>query len=179
VLTADVLASGEPVPSLGAALEAATLPLVLELKCPGDGAARHGERLAGDALEARRSAWHPFVARVLGLLEDYPEPVVLASFAHGALAAARAAGDRPVAVLADGPGGLAVARDVDAEAVHLRASVVLDARAGDGDGPVAAGHADGRAVHAWTVRTWHRAARLVDAGVDGITADYPGLLRFA
>jgi len=41
---------------------------------------------------------------------------------------------------------------------------------------VAEAHADGREVNVWTVDTWYQASRLAAAGVDGIAADYSGLL---
>jgi glycerophosphoryl diester phosphodiesterase len=35
---------------------------------------------------------------------------------------------------------------------------------------------EGREVNVYTLRTWYQAEQLATAGVDGLVADYPGLL---
>jgi len=183
VQSATVLGSGETVPTLARYLGAVPdAPLNVELKSHG-GTVRPGLRLSGPALADRTDRWSPFVGRVLRTLDGHGGSVLFSSFSHAALAAVRDHDDRPVAVVTGDPAaGLSIARAVDAEAIHPR----LDRVAGtppcdgaDGNGEpdvVAAAHAEGRLVRAWTVTGWHEAASLVEAGVDGLIADYPGLL---
>jgi glycerophosphoryl diester phosphodiesterase len=39
-------------------------------------------------------------------------------------------------------------------------------------------HRDGRSVNAWTVTDWRDAAACLDAGVDGVISDYPGVTDY-
>jgi len=190
VLDAQVLDSGETVPRLADVFE--VLPpevgVNVELKNPGSDTVRFGEALDGDALADQRALWDPFVADVLAVVEQYDNDVLFSSFCEAALAAVRDAAPRmPVGVLAGTSlrDALTVADRYDAEAVHppwdLVRGTPFAGRAEHLDDPpavdvVAEAHDAGRAVNVWTVDTWYRADQLRRADVDGLIADYPGLL---
>jgi glycerophosphoryl diester phosphodiesterase len=179
VLAAEVLGSGETVPRLADVVAAvpADTALNVELKSPGTATRRPDQSLSSRDRETARTRWQGFVDRVAETLADAPHEVLYSSFCEGALAAVRDRGDAAVAPLTatDGRRALDVAARHDAAAVHPAWGLVLDSA--DGAGLVESAHASGLAVNAWTVDTWHRAARLDDAGVDGCIADYPGLVR--
>ncbi len=176
VCSAEVLDSGETVPRLEEMLAAVPdgVTLNVELK-PPDGAARYDERLDAEALAERRAAWEPFVDRVLGTLEGN---VLLSSFCEAPLALLEEASDRPTAAVTMAPEtGLAVAREHGCDALHTELHAVPGTAMAEGphEELFRAAGAAGLAVRAWTVRTWHEAAQLRGAGVDGLIADYPGL----
>jgi len=198
VLDAEVLDSGETVPRLADVLAALpdAVDVNVELKNPGSADLRFGEVLDGDELADQRDLWDPFVADVLAVVAEYENDVLMSSFCEAAIAAVRdAAPQVPVGVLtrdsvAD---AVTIADRYDAEAVHPPWYLVAGTpfagdpdHADDHDGAdpevsadvVAEAHDAGRAVNVWTVDTWHRAECLRRAGVDGLIADYPGLLDF-
>jgi len=163
---ADVLGSGEGVPTLADAADAVPADTVLhvELKSPGC-----ETEIGSEGPEAAR--WRPFVERVAGvLLDDAAAPVVFSSFFDGALAAAsEAAPAVPRAALClDGETGLARAAEFDCEALHPPVEAVDAAL-------VERAHAAGLAVNAWTAETWQDARRCRDAGANGVITDYPGV----
>ncbi|MBP1901895.1 glycerophosphoryl diester phosphodiesterase [Halorubrum trapanicum] len=186
VTSAEVLRSGETVPRLGALLESipADVGVNVELKNPGSTSLRFAEKLDGDALEAQRSVWRPFVERVVEILDGHDHEVLFSSFYEAALAVAA---ERSTASLApilweSVADGVAIADAYDADALHPPAAMVRgtpffdDARFGGTD-LVRTARDRGWAVNAWTVDSWYRADRLLDAGVDGLIADYSALVR--
>nr|WP_266078177.1 glycerophosphodiester phosphodiesterase [Haladaptatus caseinilyticus] len=84
--------------------------------------------------------------------------------------------------------GLEITRKYDCEALHPPWNMIRDTPFfGDEyylSGPFAdidlieVAHEEGRTANTWTVGTGYQATQLRDAGVDGIIADYPGLLGF-
>ena len=121
--------------------------------------------------------------RLVALLDRYEERVLVASFWPDALRALPERFDRALLVAPDDekvdvPGdppvgiesGLAVARDVDAVAIHPHHSLCTAET-------VAAAHDAGLAVNAWTVRSREEAARLRRLGVDGVIVDDPAVCR--
>jgi glycerophosphoryl diester phosphodiesterase len=192
VLAAEVLDSGHAVPRLAAVLDAlpADVGVNVELKNPGSNSIRPGESLPGDARVPARRRWQGFVDDVLDAVAEYDHDVLFSSFCEGALAAVRHRSEEySIGVLVGSAlhDGLAVARRYDAEAVHPPRNAVSgtpfhgDPYLGTTpDDPeldvVAEVHDAGRDVNVWTVDTWYQASQLREAGVDGIIADYPGLL---
>lgn len=189
----EVLDSGETVPRLSAVLDAvpADITINVELKNPGTADVQRTRKLDDGELAAARGRWRPFVERVLETAADYPHDLLLSSFYEGALAAVRSVdpGVPLAAVFWDSPEeGLAIARRHDCEAVHLPLNMVAGTTLFNADGPApgpfeavdvpAVAHEEGRTVNVWTVRTWYQARELGDADVDGLIADYPGLLRY-
>lgn len=194
VLAARILETDETVPTLADALEVLS-PAVgvnVELKNPGTFDVRPGEVMGGDEVARRRDRWDPFVERVIGLLDDAGGDRVVSSFHEPAVAAIRdIAPGVPVGVLVGTSidDALAIAERYDCEAIHPNVDVIGSGPF-DGGSPVGSGStfeevdvlaaADdlGCVINVWTVRTWHEADRLAAAGVDGLIADYPGLLRW-
>lgn len=185
VTNAEVLGSGETVPLLRDVLAAlpADVGVNVELKNPGRGDLRFGEKLADDELAERTAVWRPFVDRVCSVLADHDNEVLLSSFYEAALAASREVSSYPVApILAESvEDGLEIADAYDAEAVHppiglIRGTPFSEEAGNAGVGLVEAAHAANREVNVWTVETWYQARWLAAVGVDGIIADYAGLL---
>jgi len=192
VLTAEVLDSGHAVPRLEDVLDAlpADVDVTVELKNPGSDSIRPGESLPGEDRVPARRRWQRFVDDVFEIVAEYDHDVLFASFCEGALAAVRHRSEESsVGVLVGSAlhDGLAVARRYDAEAVHPPRNAVpgttfhgepyLGTAPDDPDlDVVAEAHDDGREVNVWTVDTWYQASQLREAGVDGMIADYPGLL---
>jgi len=190
VTAAEVLGSGETVPTLAAVVEACPreVRLNVELKNPGTHGIRPGAKLDDDALATQREVWEPFVERVLG--DCAGADVLFSSFCEAALAVAGERGDHPTAALCltKVDDAVAVARQHDCAAIHPPLETLLadDPRldpTGDAEGvpgtrdevlDAAASH--GWAVNAWTVREWHEAARLAALGVDGLIADHPSVV---
>jgi glycerophosphoryl diester phosphodiesterase len=159
VTAAEVLDSGETVPTLSALVDATAVPLNVELKATGTGDDDPGR-------------WRSVVDRIYGALDD--RRVLFSSFHEGALSAIREREpEASLAVLGREPRmGVELARRCDATAVHLPADRI-------GPAVVATAHDAGLSVNAWTVRTWREAAAVVGMGVDGLIADYPGLERWS
>ncbi|WP_435174866.1 glycerophosphodiester phosphodiesterase [Halorussus sp. AFM4] len=189
----DVLGTGEPIPTLEDVLEA--LPpevgVNVEFKNPGSADIRPRENLPPEVRGEQTDLWREFAADVLAALAAYDHDVLVSSFAEGALAAVREVDPSiPVAVVfADSiADGMEIARRYDAEAVHPPWNMIAGTPLFNADygslGPyeeidlVSAAHEEGRAVNAWTVERWYEADQLRRAGVDGVIADYPGVLRF-
>lgn len=185
----EVLASGEPVPLLADVL-AAIPPDVgvnVEFKNPGSSEVWVGQRPDGITFERHEELWRSFALDVLSILDEFPHDALVSSFHEPAIAAVRAADpDVPVAfVFRDSiERGLAVARRYDCETVHppmgMIAGIPLfdhDAYESDVD-LVARAHDEGREVNVWTVESWYQASQLRRAGVDGLIADYPGVLTY-
>ena len=186
VTGASVLGTDETVPTLSAVLEAVPpgVGLNIELKNPGSDDLLFGRPSAETQLGTQKTLWRPFTERVLDIAADYDNDILVSSFSEAALATVREqAPSIPLAVLFadDIAAGVAIARTYDCEALHAP----LDAVAGtpffdsayDAD-LVAIAHQAGRRLNVWTVETWYQAHQLARAGVDGIIADYPGLLAF-
>lgn len=153
VTAAEVLESGETVPTLAAAVEAvpAAVDLHVELKNPGTAAIQPGEALDDAARRRARERWTPFVDRVFDALADRPNDVCYSSFCEGALAAVRARSTAPVAALVrrDPDAALTVAERYDAAAINPHWSLVagtpfagVDGRQRPPGAPNAAGEAD-------------------------------------
>jgi glycerophosphoryl diester phosphodiesterase len=164
---ANVLGSGEGMPTLDAVADVvpANVAFHVELKTPGSEDARLG--LPGPGV----AAWRPFVERVHDVLAAHDVPVVYSSFFDGALDAARevASGTPRAALCLDPDRGLTRASEFDCRALHPSLDAVDDEL-------VSRAHDRGLTVNAWTVQNWQQAANCRDAGVDGVIADYPGLL---
>lgn len=185
----EVLASGESIPLLADVLDAIPpdVAINVEFKNPGSAAVRIGQHLDAAAFERHETLWRSFAAEVGAILSATPHDILVSSFHEPAIAAVRSVEpDLPVAfVFHDSlEGGFEVAHRYDCEAIHppmemIAGTALFDADTYDpGVDIVARAHAKGRAVNAWTVENWHQASQLRQAGVDGIIADYPGVLSY-
>ena len=153
----SVLDSGEPIPRLGDALAAvpADTAVNVELKRP---------EVASDALAAARGdeneVWFSsFLPGTLAAIRDRDRD------ADRALLVADAGSDRAVAAAVDR------ATELDCVAVHPSIALATE------PGFVDAAHGADLTVNAWTAADRADAARLREAGVDGIIADRWDLLR--
>ncbi|OVE83864.1 glycerophosphodiester phosphodiesterase [Natronolimnobius baerhuensis] len=195
----SVLGTDESVPTLRTLLEAIpdTVGVNVELKNPGCAPTelRVGEALDAATREERQAVWQPFVERVVDDCVEavFGGEVLFSTFCEGALAAVRDVtphyGVAPL-VWDDLEAGLELARRYDCEAIHPPRNVIAEtalsstAYAGFTASEPAVdvletAHAEGRAVNVWTVETWQQAAQLEAAGVDGLIAEYPGVLEWA
>jgi len=120
--------------------------------------------------------------RLVALLDGYDDRVRVSSCRPDALRALPSRFDRAVLVAPAGEGelpadaprsvrdGIALARELDAVAVHPHHAHCTAET-------VAAAHEAGLAVNAWTVRTRATAVRLARRGVDGVIADSPAVVE--
>lgn len=193
ITNANVLGTEETVPFLTEVMDAipSSVGVNVELKNPGSADVKFAANLDGDELATQTDIWRPFVDDVLSTVDDYNNEILFSSFYEAAIAATRDASSYPVApLLWDSiDKGLDIARTYDAEAVHPPYNMVKgtplfkDPYFLSGDGfedtdLVEIANEEGRDVNVYTLATFYQAERLADAGVDGIIADYPDLLRF-
>ncbi|PSQ50539.1 glycerophosphodiester phosphodiesterase [Halobacteriales archaeon SW_7_65_23] len=150
---AEVLDSGERIPTLSEVLDATdpTVTVNLEFKDPGP------------------LDWEEFADRALRIAHQYPGAFYVSSFDPDALRAVRDV-DPSVDVAPVFAGNperhVALARDLGAAAVNPHYELVDEAF-------VETAHAEGREVNVWTIDTWQEATAPIEAGVDGLIADYP------
>ncbi|WP_435157433.1 glycerophosphodiester phosphodiesterase [Haladaptatus sp. DFWS20] len=159
VLQAEVLESGETIPTLAETLDA-TRPSVMmniEFKDPGP------------------LSWEEFAERTLPIASRYPGEYYVSSFDPDALRAVQDV-DPNVDVApifgSNKDENLEIARELDAKAVNPSTGVL------DRD-LVKTAHEEGREVNVWTVDSWREAQEPLELHVDGLIADYPHMATFA
>jgi glycerophosphoryl diester phosphodiesterase len=189
----DVLGTDETIPRLDTVLDALPpeIGVNVEFKNPGSHDVRPRENLPSEDRAAQTDLWLDFAASVVSTLDSHDNDVLVSSFAEGALAALReVAPSIPIAAvfaesIAD---GMEVARRYDCETIHAPWNMVAGTDLFNAEygslGPyeevdlVEMAHREGRTVNVWTVENWYQADQLRTVGVDGLIADYPGVLRF-
>jgi len=185
VTSAEVLQSGETVPRLEDLLSSipSTVSVNIELKNPGSTSLRFAKKLSGEALDTQKAVWRPFVDRVVDIVDAHDHEILFSSFYEAALAVVAEQSTASVApILWESVGdGVAIAEAYDADAIHppvemIRHTPFFDhGRFGETD-VVRSAQRHGWDVNVWTVDSWYQANRLLDAGVDGLIADYSTLL---
>lgn len=180
VLDAEVLESGQTVPTFKDLMDAipSNLGVNIELKNPGSLGLRN------DSLDQQKDLWQPFTERVLETAAEYDNSILVSSFYEAALATTREFdSDIPIAFLFDDSieTGLEITQRYDCEALHPPYDMITDTPFFDNSAYndidlVEKAHDGGREVNVYTLTTWNQAEQLAGAGVDGIIADYPGLL---
>lgn len=185
VTSAKVLQTEETVPKLDDVLESIPndVDVNIELKNPGSTALRFDEKLTSDELETQQEIWRPFVTHVVDIVEGYDHEVIFSSFYEAALAVVSEQSMASVAPLLweSIEDGFAIAEAYDADAIHPPVAMICgtpffdDSRFGDAN-LVRRARTQDRAVNVWTVESWYQADRLIEAGVDGLIADYSTLL---
>lgn len=170
ITSAEVLESGETVPTLDELLEAIPrgVDLNVELKSPGTQDIALAGPVPEDELVERRDRWLPFVDRVIAVCDRHSGRVIISSFAEPAIAAvAELAPDYDTAPICwgDPEVGLTAARRHESTAVHPRHSA-LD------DDFLRAARDAGIDVNVWTLEDEARAETLADR-VDGMISDVP------
>lgn len=158
VRNAEVLDSGETIPTLAETLSATRPPVAMNLEFKDRGPL----------------SWEEFAKRALDVAYQYPGAFYASSFDHDAIRAVREV-DPSVDVApifgSDTDENLAVARELDAEALNCSTGV-LDEEL------VEVAHEEGRAVNVWTIDSWREAKAPIELGVDGLIADYPRMATF-
>jgi len=193
VTSATVLGTDETVPTLTEVLDAIppSVGINVEFKNPGSDDLEFATELSDDALAAQADLWRPFTESVLDIVGDYDHEILVSSFYEAALSTVRERdASIPVAFLFwdDIRTGLDITERYDCEALHVPWNMVqgtpffndeyyVDGGFDDVD-LVEVAHEAGRELNTYTVGTWYQAQQLADAGVDGVIADYPGLLSF-
>lgn len=193
VTNAKVLGTEETVPTLTEVMDAipTSVGVNIEFKNPGSSEVVFADDLSGDALAEQEAIWRPFTKSVLDIAGEYDNEILVSSFYEAALSTVREQDSSiPIAFLFwdDIQTGLDITREYDCEALNVPWNMVegtplfndpyyVDGGFDDVD-LVAVAHEEGRELNTYTVATWSQAQQLADAGVDGIIADYPGLLGF-
>ncbi|ADJ15390.1 glycerophosphodiester phosphodiesterase [Halalkalicoccus jeotgali] len=189
VREAEVLESGETVPSLEAVLEAIPpeIGVNIEFKNPGTTEIRTGEKLCASDLAVQKDLWRPMAERALDLATAVDNEILVSSFAEAALAVTREIDpDVSVAFLfwdAIEP-GLEITETYDCEALHPPWNLVKGTPF-YGDDYTAPGpyesdvdliewsHDRGKEINVYTIQSWYPANQLAAAGVDGLITDFP------
>ncbi|MFO8114856.1 MAG: glycerophosphodiester phosphodiesterase [Halorubrum sp.] len=158
VLGAEILDSGQTIPTLAETLSATRPPVTMNLEFKDRGPL----------------SWEEFAKRALDVAYRYPGSFYVSSFDHDAIRAVREID--PSVDVAPIFGGnteesLDVARELDAEALNCSTGV-LDREL------VEIAREEGRAVNVWTVDSWREAKTPIELGVDGLIADYPHMAAF-
>lgn len=158
VTQAEVLDSGETVPTLTEILDAARPSIMMNIEFKDSG----------------NYSWQEVAERTLDIASESAGDFYVSSFETAALEAVREVDSTiPVAKVfgTDKEGNLEVARELDAEAVtpsrHL-----LD------EDLVETAHEEGRDVNVYTIDSWQEAQHPRELGVDGLIADYPSVREF-
>ncbi|WP_228841674.1 glycerophosphodiester phosphodiesterase [Haloarcula sp. CBA1127] len=185
VLNAEIRDSGQTIPRLDEFVEATpdSIPLNIEWKAAGVSP-------DDDASASAVETWDPFTEQALDVLSNHENDFIVQSFEKAALQSVRNSDSEvPIAYLLwdSIEEGLSVVRDLDAEYIQPPYNMIMNTPFFNEDyyledpdfaeiDLVETAHEEGRKVIPYTITTWHQAEKLVEAGVDGIIADYPGVL---
>ena len=158
VLQAEVLDSGQTIPTLAQILRAARPSVTMNIEFKDSGPL----------------SWTEFAERTLPIASDYQGEYYVSSFDPDALRAVRTVD--PSVDVAPIFGGnkeenLELARELDAKAVNPSTGVL------DRD-LVETAHEEGREVNVWTIDSWREAQTPLEFGADGLIADYPSVSMF-
>ncbi|WP_241432982.1 glycerophosphodiester phosphodiesterase [Halorubrum tebenquichense] len=185
VTSAEVLQSGETVPRLEELLSSipSAVGVNIELKNPGSTSLQFGEKLSDEALDTQKAVWRPFVDRVVDIVDAHDHEILFSSFHEAALAVVAEQLTASVAPILweSVDDGIAIAEAYDADAIHPPVAMIRNTpffdhgRFGETD-LVRTAQSHSWDVNVWTVDSWYQADRLLDAGVDGLIADYSTLL---
>lgn len=153
VLDAEVLGSGETIPTLSETLAAVDPDITMNIEFKENGPL----------------SWTAFGEQALAIAEGYPGEYYVSSFDPDALRAVREidpAVDVAPIFFQNRAENLELARELDAEAVNVYYGL-LDAEF------VETVQNEGREVNTWTVDNWREARGPLALGVDGLIADQP------
>ncbi len=183
VFEAEVLESGQTVPSLDEAMDAipAETGVNIDVK-EGSSDVQFG-RVEDPATEREEWEW---LETVVEIATEYENELLFSTFWEGALATlTEIAPDVPVAYLlsASIEEGLAVTDEYDADAINPPLDMICRTPFFDDDAYesidlVAQAHDRDLPVNVWTIDTWYEAERLLEAGIDGLILDYSEIVRW-
>lgn len=182
VFSAEVLGSGQTVPSLEEAMAAVPSGVGVNVDVkPGSPDVTFGRV---DDPDAERGEWE-WLETVVEIATRYRNELLFSTFWECALATVRdIAPDQPAAYLLSDSirDGLDVTDEYDTDAINPPLSMIAGTPFFDDSYEaidlVSEAHDRDIPVNVWTVDTWYEAERLLDAGVDGLFVDYPGIVRW-
>ncbi len=183
VFSAEVMESGQTVPTLAEAMEAVPSSVGVNVDIKAGSPDVEFGRV--DDPEAEREEW-AWLETVLDVATRYENDLLFSTFWEGALATVRdLAPALPAAYLLwdSIEEGLAVTDEYDTEAINppmemIHGTPFFDDESYEAVDVVAEAHDRDLPVNVWTVDTWYEVEQLVDAGVDGLFVDYAGVVRW-
>ncbi|MDG5821274.1 glycerophosphodiester phosphodiesterase [Natronococcus sp. A-GB7] len=183
VFAAEVLESGQTVPSLTEAME--VIPPNVGVNIDIKEGSPDVEFGRVDDPEAEREEWE-WLETVIDVATDYDNELLLSTFWEGALAAVRDIDpDVPAAYLLYDSiqEGLDVTDKYDTEGVNPPLEMIYGTPFFDDEtyeeiDVVAEAHARDLPVNVWTINTWYEVEQLIEAGVDGLFLDYSEIVRW-
>ncbi len=158
VLDAEVLGSGETIPTLSETLAAVDPNITMNIEFKENGPL----------------SWTDFAERALQIADGYPGEYYVSSFDADALRAVREIDPGiDVGYLFGGNNqeNLGIARDLDAEAVNVSTGNLDESL-------VETAHDEGRDVNVYTIDSWREARSPLELGVNAIIADFPHMELF-
>ncbi|TYL36776.1 glycerophosphodiester phosphodiesterase [Natronococcus pandeyae] len=183
VFDAEVLESGETVPSLEEAMEVIppNVGVNIDIK-EGSPDVQFGRV---DDPEAEREDWE-WLETVVDVATSYDNELLFSTFWEGALATVLDIdSDLPAAYLLYDSiqEGLDVTDEYDTEAVNPPLEMIYGTPFFDDEtyeeiDLVDEAHARDLPVNVWTINTWYEVEQLIDAGVDGLFLDYSEIVRW-
>lgn len=183
VFSAEVLESGQTVPTLSEAMEAIppNVGVNIDIK-DGSPDVQFGRV---DDPESEREDWK-WLETVVDISTSYENELLYSTFWEGALATIRDIDpDLPAAYLLYDSiqEGLDVTDEYDTEGVNPPLEMIYGTPFFDEDAYeeidiVAEAHARDLPVNVWTINTWYEVEQLIEAGVDGLFLDYSEIVRW-
>ncbi|MFC6764692.1 glycerophosphodiester phosphodiesterase [Natrinema soli] len=158
VLQAEVLESGETIPTLAETLDATRPSVMMNIEFKDSGP----------------FSWKEFAEQALPIASQYPGEYYVSSFDPDALRAVQDV-DPSVDVAPifgdNKEENMKIARELGAKAVNPSTGIL------DPD-LVETAHKEGRDVNVWTIDSWREAQEPLELGVDGLIADYSHMATF-
>ncbi|MEM4781824.1 MAG: glycerophosphodiester phosphodiesterase, partial [Halalkalicoccus sp.] len=183
VLSAEVLESGQTVPTLHESMDVIPPEIGVNIDIKNGSPDVAFGRIEDPEAERERWTW---LETVVEIASGYENELLFSTFWEGALATVREiAPEIPAAYLLSESidEGLAVTEEYGCEAINppldmIQGTPFFDGEAYEDTDLVAEAHELGVPVNVWTINTWYECERLIEAGVDGLIADYSELLRW-
>lgn len=182
VLSAEVLESGQTIPTLRDSMEAIPPEIGVNIDVKNGSEAVEFGRVENP--ESEREEWK-WLETVIDVASEYDNELLFSTFWEGALATIRnIAPEIPTAYVFSESieEGLAVTAEYDCETVNPPLSMIQGTPFFENEFEdidlVSAAHELGVPVNVWTINAWYECERLLDAGVDGLIMDYSELLRW-
>ena len=183
VLSAEVLESGQTIPTLRESMEAIPPEIGVDVDIKtGSGDVERGRV---DDTRSEREEW-TWLETVIDIATDYENELLFSTFWEGALATIRDVAPRIAVAYNFSESieeGLAVTAEYDCETINPPLSMIqgtpfFEENEFEDIDLVRVAHELGVPVNVWTINTWYECERLLDAGVDGLIMDYSELLRW-